>query len=45
MSLYSICTYFAMHEEADGQGDVEAALRLHFAGFHGETGGIGEVGV
>lgn len=32
-----------MHEEADGEGDVEAALGLHFAGFHGGIGG--KVGV
>lgn len=25
-----------MHEEADGEGDIEAALRLDFGGLHAE---------
>lgn len=34
--------YFSVHEEADGEGDIEATLRLDFGGVH--AGGEGRPG-
>lgn len=35
--------YLAVHEKPDGQGHIQPALRLDFAGFH--TRSVGEAGI